>query len=650
MRKLFLAIGIFFALTASAAADYCVSTAGNDSNTGICTCSGTTCSDSQAWRTITKVNTHTPSAGTTIRFHDDQSWSDAQLLIKASGTSGNPITYTRYGNGTLRPLLTGTNATNITSTNKSYYTIDGLRIINQSTNGAGSGVNVLGSTAGVRIVNSYIQMSATLPQIPVRVEDSPNFYVGNNDILGGRYGVYFLSNTLGVGFPGVIENNRISNQTGNTLSSAEWDGLKCGGRAYFDGLIVRGNTISGASEDGMDFLFCGGLLIERNIVKDSGILYTNGNPSGIKIRNSAGTVVRYNLIYNIAAPDVDAWPNDGIALTDADGGRCILDATNNLSWNSRGTANQFYGNIMYGCETYGIYGDDAISNLHNNTIISGAHGTRYVNQSFVNMKNNIISGPTADVSGTLGAIVNAQNNLLVKKSLTTTLNGFGNGAQFNNNGGNLFLLNPLFVSEAGNNYHLQATSPAVNAGTVTIALADFDGNAIPAGSAPDIGAYEYASLPHEEQQPNCDTVPEECADEGECVGAAHCWEDRGEGAGEMCYEFCANPDCGSIASDCSNEADCEAASWCWEDRGSGNACYETCDLDDDNGQPDDGSGSSANFEGSITFHGLPNFSGSTITNSVAEDVDVPSTINANFVFGSGDDFVFGDGTQWVFGN
>jgi hypothetical protein len=50
----------------------------------------------------------------------------------------------------------------------------------------------------------------------------------------------------------------------------------------------------------------------------------------------------------------------------------------------------------------------------------------------------------------------------------------------------------LFVNSAGNDYHLSATSPAIDRGTTTSAPAtDLDGNSRPHGAGIDIGAYEY---------------------------------------------------------------------------------------------------------------------------------------------------------------
>ncbi len=52
-------------------------------------------------------------------------------------------------------------------------------------------------------------------------------------------------------------------------------------------------------------------------------------------------------------------------------------------------------------------------------------------------------------------------------------------------------VDPKFVNPSGGDFHLQAGSPAIDEGVDIGIEEDFEGNFIPQGNAPDIGAYEY---------------------------------------------------------------------------------------------------------------------------------------------------------------
>ena len=55
--------------------------------------------------------------------------------------------------------------------------------------------------------------------------------------------------------------------------------------------------------------------------------------------------------------------------------------------------------------------------------------------------------------------------------------------------------NPQFVNATTSNFHLQATSPAIDTGSADGSPRfDFDGKLRPIGSGYDIGAYEYGNI------------------------------------------------------------------------------------------------------------------------------------------------------------
>lgn len=76
---------------------YYVSNSGNDSNSGT--------SESQAWKSLAKVNSFVPKAGDQILFKSGDSWSGS-LNISASGVSGSPIVYGSFGTGA-KPKIYG---------------------------------------------------------------------------------------------------------------------------------------------------------------------------------------------------------------------------------------------------------------------------------------------------------------------------------------------------------------------------------------------------------------------------------------------------------------------------------------------------------------------------------------------------------------
>lgn len=90
--------GLLFVLSnyAFAATYYIDVTSGNDNNIGT--------SETQAWKTLSKVSSYTFQAGDVIAFKKDQTF-QGELDVKGSGTIDSPITFTSYGTGD-NPILT----------------------------------------------------------------------------------------------------------------------------------------------------------------------------------------------------------------------------------------------------------------------------------------------------------------------------------------------------------------------------------------------------------------------------------------------------------------------------------------------------------------------------------------------------------------
>ncbi|MBX4187217.1 MAG: right-handed parallel beta-helix repeat-containing protein, partial [Candidatus Doudnabacteria bacterium] len=133
-------------------------------------------------------------------------------------------------------------------------------------------------------------------------------------------------------------------------------------------------------------------------------------------------------------------------------------------------------------------------------------------QGFNNIFTNIIAEDVFIESGSQTAASSMNNNLFDSTALIKwgdftplTLTQFRN--TYPTQCSNCREANPLLVNAAGNDFHLQSSSPAINAGTVNnvyntfqsmyglnISL-DFDRSARPSGSAWDMGAYEFGGTP-----------------------------------------------------------------------------------------------------------------------------------------------------------
>jgi hypothetical protein len=110
----------------------------------------------------------------------------------------------------------------------------------------------------------------------------------------------------------------------------------------------------------------------------------------------------------------------------------------------------------------------------------------------VSLTNNIIVYPSgATVYG--GGFNGADSIALVLQHNLFSSSNLPLGSGVTADASNLRAEDPGLVDTAGRDYHLVSTSPAIDQGLALGHVLDFDNHDVPAGVAPDIGAYEFGS-------------------------------------------------------------------------------------------------------------------------------------------------------------
>ncbi len=455
-------------------------------------------SESKPWRTISKVNGYTGfKPGDNILFKKGDTWYE-QLIIPASGTSGNPIKLGAYGSGA-NPVIDGQGIRNyaIQIQGKSYVIIDGINTIN----------------AADRNIDMW-----NVNNLIIR-----NLNVSNDIVISpnNRGGIWLGGNTA--------SNNLIENV--KTYSNGHPKSGATGGTAAGNGIMLYNNAHDNIiqncisydnAEDGIQ-IGDSGTTATNNIVQDCETY--NNHESGIDIKNGP-QVLRRNKIHNNDGANgegtgiVVSQETNALTITEneiysnANHGIQILDTTGSnqiVSYNKihdNGNINGGYGVSSY--ETVSInynsiydnyWGGIRLSNtavnskVYNNLMWgNNVYYKLYVDAPGTTIKNNILDNQP----DTLRITVNAQTGLTSNNNLFdtgsnliwgSTYYSLSNWKTATGQDANSIEAIPLFMNEAGKNFHLQSSSPAINKGVDVGLTRDIENN--PIQGLPDIGAYEF---------------------------------------------------------------------------------------------------------------------------------------------------------------
>jgi hypothetical protein len=265
----------------------------------------------------------------------------------------------------------------------------------------------------------------------VRIEGNRSSH--NNFGTGDHHGMYISNSTVDP----VVVGNEVRGNWGNGI--------------HFNGDLSQGGNglMTGAR-------------IERNTIYDNG---KNGG-SGINCDGVQNSLIRNNLLYDNHASGISLYRIDAAA-----GAKNNVVVNNTIRMASDG---RWAVNIKNG----------STGNTVSNNILlhDGPRGA-------INIVPDSLSGFVSDHNAVTDRFSKNDGESFLTLAQWQAATG---------QDGNSFVAAPtaLFADAAANDYHLSTTSPAIDAGSsLNAPVVDIEGNARPAGSAYDIGAYEFGASP-----------------------------------------------------------------------------------------------------------------------------------------------------------
>ncbi len=332
--------------------------------------------------------------------------------------------------------------------------------------------------------------------------DNQDVVLSGLDVGGGEAGIHF---TVGYsGQPpeyGPVEDVTLAD---SVIHDAEYTGVDCTpgpcNNMRFQQLEIYGSgLVAGWGADGLAVERGQDILVEDCTIHDNG-----GDGIDLNSRDAAGSVsgivVRRNRVANNLRNGVKLWA----------GGLMV----NNAVWNSADTAL-----VLEAGSTYTVT-NNTIANCTSYTYLATLGGYATSTPSNIRLHNNIFYNDNPAMGGTTvyypeGAILTADHNLYYNPYRTDDVICYeptarcfsadeindGTWLAQTGHGQHSAYADPVFVHPASNDYHLQSSSPCVDAGSNEGAPeVDFDGNPRPLDgdsdemAVVDIGADEFTLL------------------------------------------------------------------------------------------------------------------------------------------------------------
>lgn len=445
---------------------YCVSTSGNDSNSGKFpnSCFATI---PQCKVTMKAGDTCYAENGVSATTQDNYT---AAVELETSGSAGNPIAFVAYPGATVTigssSLSYGLRVPNINIT-VSNITIAGIQFLQtqEAMDAASQGPPGPGQGTGWRIIGNHFECPTA---------DGEEGCFTTHELSG----VFFYGNeTTNTGIVAASKQQHadyFSSDTNHVVAAWNYihDNRSCRAIQFHSSPLGGGGSTDPSGHNQFD------LSVHDNLIHDDpcdGINFATVDPS-------QGKVEAYNnVIYHVG---IGPAPGDG----DSGDYSCIYMAYITNTGPVGGGTVEIYNNTLYDC------GPHVASFTNNgNFMINGGEPSL-----LVRIRNNVMyqlgNEPYGSGAGWNSSFVSGSNNILHSTG-SPTLPSFLTGT---------LTSDPLFLDLPLENFHLTTGSPAIDSG-ITINSSntynnympwngnpqDHDGVLRPQGPGFDVGAYEY---------------------------------------------------------------------------------------------------------------------------------------------------------------
>ena len=221
---------------------------------------------------------------------------------------------------------------------------------------------------------------------------------------------------------------------------------------YGNGIHMNGDVSLGG--DGI----ISGALVENNVIYDNG----RGGGSGINADGVQNSVFQNNLLYGNHASGMSLYRIDGGG---GSSGNLVVNNTIIGAADSRWALNINTGSV-------------------NNTVLNNVLYTHHSVRGSITISPDSLAGFTSDYNVVMNRFTTNDGMSVISLAQWRSATGQDMHSI-------IAAPDQLFVNAGANDYHLSATSPALDAGTALRAPSrDLEGTARPSGGGIDIGAYE----------------------------------------------------------------------------------------------------------------------------------------------------------------